>query len=339
MDRGHELTDEMLGGLERRIADEFAQALSDMERKCEDYFKADEDRRSKEWDKLQAGEITEADYRNWIFRHEMMGQRWLAMRDTLARDLEHARDIALQMTGQTMPDVYALNANYATYQIEHDAQIDMGLTLYNHDTAEYLLGDQRQLMPGPSDRKAAEIAADKALQWDYSKIQSAVLQGVLQGENPRAIAGRLMGVGHMEYNAAVRYARTMTTSAQNAGRYEAFQRAESVGVELVVEWQATLDGRTRESHRQMHGQRRGVGEPFTIVEDDGTTFEILYPADCSGESDAPQSEIWNCRCTLLSWVKGFEGDTVTDSPKMGKMTFEEWQGGKQEKDEAGEGDG
>ena len=58
-DHGHELTDEILNGLERRIADEFARAVSDMEQKCEDYFKADEDRREKEWDKLKAGEITE----------------------------------------------------------------------------------------------------------------------------------------------------------------------------------------------------------------------------------------------------------------------------------------
>ena len=35
--------------------------------------------------------------------------------------------------------------------------------------------------------------------------------------------------------------------------------------------------------------------------------------------------IWNCRCTLLAWVKGYEGDTVKSSPKMGDMSFEEWQ--------------
>ena len=127
----------------------------------------------------------------------------------------------------------------------------------------------------------------------------------------------------MNYNAAVRYARTMTTSAQNAGRYEAFRRAKDLGVDLTIEWSATLDHRTRHEHRQMHGQRRDVDEPFIITEG-GRTYEIRYPADCSGTSNAPQKEIWNCRCTLLSWVKGFEGDTVTESPKMGDMSFEEW---------------
>lgn len=119
----------------------------------------------------------------------------------------------------------------------------------------------------------------------------------------------------------MRYARTMTTGAQNAGRYEAYRRADRLGVDLVIEWQATLDGRTRHEHRMMHGQRRKVDEPFRTP--DGYT--IYYPADSSGSSDVPQREIWNCRCTLLSWVKGFEGETVKASPKMGGMSFEEWQ--------------
>jgi len=177
------------------------------------------------------------------------------------------------------------------------------------------------MMPGPSTRKAKQIAANKDMQWNRNKIQSAVLQGVLQGESPYDVAKRLQNVGQMNYNAAVRYARTMTTNAQNAGRYEAFHRAKKLGVDLTIEWQATLDGRTRHEHRMMHGQRREVDEPFVV---DGV--EILFPAQTRyGSSDIPQQLIWNCRCTLLSWVKGFEGDTVKESPKMGDMTFEEWQ--------------
>lgn len=322
MDHGHELTEEILDRLEQRIADEYAAAVRDMEGKVADYFRqftADEER----WkNAVESGDRTQADFANWRFRHEMIGKHWTDMRDTLVQDLARARETALRIAGQTMPDVYALNGNYATYQIEHDAQISMGFELYNHETAEYLLGDFRQLMPGPSDAKAAEIAANKAMQWDQNKIQSAVLQGVLQGETPEQIAQRLMSVGQMDYKAALRYARTMTTSAQNAGRYEAFHRAAEVGVDLVIEWEAVMDDRTRDAHRMMHGERTELDEPFETP--DGYT--IYYPGDCSGESDAPQSEIWNCRCTLLAWVRGYEGETVTHSPGMGDMTFEEWRG-------------
>ena len=329
-DRGHELTDEILNSLENRIADEYAVATRDMQRKFREYMEKFEAEDEKQKALLKAGKITKKEYSDWRYRHMMVGKRWEAMKDVLAQDLEHASDIALKIAGEKMADVYALNANFATYQIEHDAKIDTGFTLYNHDTAEYLLKEQRQLMPVPSAKKAAEIAADKALQWDIQRIQSAVLQGVLQGESPFDIAKRLRGVAQMDYNASVRYARTMTTSAQNAGRYEAFHRAKKLGVDLTIEWQATLDGRTRHDHRLMHGQRREVDEPFKLP----SGQEILYPADSRGGSYELQGEIWNCRCTLLSWVKGFEGDTVKDSPKMGDMSFEEWQQEKAPKEKA-----
>lgn len=321
-DRGHELTDKMLSDLEERIADEYAIASRDMQKKLVEYLEKTEEARKKQKALLDAGKITKKEYDDWVFRHTMMGKQWRDMRDVLAQDLENANEIALKIARGEMPDVYALNANFGAYQIEHDAGIDMGFTLYNHDAAELLLKEQDlQLMPGPSTRKAAQIAADKSMQWNRQKIQSAVLQGILQGESPYEIAQRLRSVATMNYNASVRYARTMTTGAQNAGRYEAYRRATKLGVDLTIEWQATLDGRTRHDHRMMHGQRRNVDEPFKLP----SGQKILYPADSSGSSYELQGEIWNCRCTLLSWVKGFEGDTVKSSPKMGGMSFKEWQ--------------
>ena len=320
-DLGHELTDKKLKALEKRVAAEYNIAVKDMQGKLTEYLEKDEAKRKIQEQLYKDGKITKKEYQDWCYRHAMMGKRWEQMRDVLAEDLTHTNEIALNIIKGELPDVYALNANYATYRIEHDAEIDTCFTLYNHDTAEYLLGDQRQLMPKPSTRKAKEIAANKAMQWNKQLVQSAVLQGILQGESPYKVADRLQSVGQMNYNASVRYARTMTTSAQNAGRYEAFRRAKSKGIDLTIEWQATLDQRTRHEHRMMHGQRTEVDEPFHTP--DGYT--IYYPADCTGLSTAPQKEIWNCRCTLLSWVKGVEPDTVTSSPKMGDMSFEEWQ--------------
>lgn len=320
-DRGHELTDELLSKLERRIAREYRTANKEAAAKLQAYLEEDEAKRKVQESLLKAGKITQKDFNNWVFRHKMMGKRWEEMRDVLAQDYHNANKIALNIAKGRMPDVYALNCNFATYQIEHDAEIDTGFTLYNHDTAEYLLSEERTLMPGPSTRKQREIAQNKDMQWNRNKIQSAVLQGILQGESPYDVAKRLQNVGQMNYNAAVRYARTMTTNAQNAGRYQAFRRADQIGVDLTIEWQATLDGRTRHEHRMMHGQRRGVGEPFEIE-----GVKILWPAQVNYDgTNLPQELIWNCRCTLLSLVKGFEGDTVKTSPKMGEMSFEEWQ--------------
>ena len=326
MDAGHEATEKLLEKLEKDVAREYKTAVDDMERKLTAYLEKTEEGRQVQEGLLKAGEITQKDFSDWCYRHSMVGKRWEQMRDTLAADMHHANEIALDIAKKAMPDVYALNANYGLYQIEQSGEIETGFTLYNHNTAKYLLGDMRQLMPKPSARKAAQIAANKDMQWNKEKIQSAVLQGVLQGESPYKVAERLMEVGQMNYNSAVRYARTMTTSAQNAGRYQSYREADALGIDLTIEWEAVLDGRTRHAHREMHGQQTTVDEPFETP--DGYT--IYYPADCTGDSDAPQEEIWNCRCTLVAWVKGFEGATVKSSPAMGDMSFEEWQEAKAE---------
>lgn len=323
-DEAHIATDKLLERLEARIADEYAKATAEMQKKLEAYLKKFETAEKQQKALLDAGKITQKEFDDWVFRHKAIGARWEAMKDVLAADLDNARNIALKISGEQMPDVYALNANFAAYEIEHGAGIDAGFTLYNHDTAEYLLKDTRQLMPGPSTAKAAKIAANKAMQWDKGKIQSAVLQGILQGESPHKVAERLRDVASMDYSASVRYARTMTTSAQNAGRYESFRRADKKGIELDIEWVSTLDGRTRHAHRLMHGQRTTVDKPFHTP--DG--YAIYYPADCTGRSDAPQHEIWNCRCHLNGWVKGYAEDTVKESPGLRDMSFEEWQAGK-----------
>lgn len=331
-DRGHELTDEYLKRLEQRMADEYSRAYEEMARKVLKYWEQFSEGEEKQRKLLEAGKITQAEYNAWRFRHIMVGQRWEAMLDVLTVDAHNTNVLARQMVAKAMPDVFMLNANYTTYQLEHDGRIDTGFTLYDHDAAMFLMED-RDLMPPPSEQLASRIAANKDMQWNKRHIQSAVLQGILQGENPYDIAKRLIGVagmagvGAMNYRAAVRYARTMVTSAQNAGRYEAFNRAERLGVELTIEWVATLDGRTRHEHRLMHGMRTKVNEPFVV-----NGIRILYPAQQGpGSSDIPQRLIWNCRCTLNGWVKGFEGDTVKSSPKMGGMSFEEWQHAKEPK--------
>ena len=76
---------------------------------------------------------------------------------------------------------------------------------------------------------------------------------------------------------------------------------------------------------KVYPRRREVDEPFVVTEANGATFEIMWPGnEKCGSSTLPQSMIWNCRCTLRAWVKGFEGETVKSSPGMEGLSFEEW---------------
>ena len=335
MDKGHEMTDALIKECEKRVKKEYEQAYRETQRKLRQYWKDIEGQAAKKREQWQAGEISEKDYTDWLRRKAGMGKRWEDMRDNLAQDYYSYNQIARSIVKGYQPDAYALNHNFATYQIEHDGGIDTFYSLYDRQTVERLIREDQILMPEPSEQKKREIARNKDMQWNHQQLQSALTQGILQGETIPQLADRIANtVSVRNYNSSVRYARTMMTSAQNAGRYDGYRRAKRMGIDLTIEWSATLDGRTRHDHRMMHGQRREVDEPFETP--DG--FTILYPADCTGESDVPQQEIWNCRCTLLAWVKGFEGETVKSSPKMGNMSFEEWQNAKAPKKPEGDKD-
>lgn len=332
-DPAHEGTEKILAELEERIKAEYKAAADAAEAKWKTYMQSFEKEDAFQAERLLNGEIGVQDYQNWRMRHIAMGKRWEEMRDTLAQDYHNANLIATKMARGEMPDVYALNANYATYHIEHTGGINTGFTLYNHDTAEALLKKEwaispekgkNAFLPKPSAKKKKWLKENPDIAWNKQNIQSAVTQGILTGESLPEIADRLaQGVVMKNKAQAIRTARTMATNVQNYGRMQAADRATSLGVEIMDEWSATLDGVTRHSHRNLHGYRKphDPDEPFPNG--------CRWPGDPAG----PAAEVYNCRCTLLNWVKGFEGDTVKESPGMNGMSFEEWQEAKAQEEE------
>jgi uncharacterized protein with gpF-like domain len=125
----------------------------------------------------------------------------------------------------------------------------------------------------------------------------------------------------MDYKVSIRNARSAYTGAQNAGRVDAYKRAKNMGIDLLQEWIAVPDNRTRHAHRLLDGQRVKVGEPFKV---DG--YDIDYP----GDKKAPAYLYYNCRCTIAPVIKGFEHSTqgLTYSDELGSMTYDEWKNGR-----------
>ena len=317
-------TERILAELEERIHKEYREAVKEADKKWRDYLSAFDKQDKVEAARLAKGEITQQQYQAWRQRHIAMGKSWEDMRNTLAQDYHNRNLIATKLAKGAQADVYALNYNYATYRIENQGKIDTSFTLYNHDTAEALLkkewaispeSGKNAFLPKPSAKKKKWLRENADIAWNKEKLQSAVTQGILTGESLDDIARRLAQVAVMDEHQAIRTARTMTTNVQNYGRMQAADRAASLGVEIMDEWSATLDGVTRHSHRVIHGERKphDSDEPFSNG--------CRWPGDPAG----PAKEVYNCRCTLLNWVKGFEGDTVKKSPGMGDMSFEEWQ--------------
>lgn len=322
-DHGHELTDEILADLEKRLHDEYEQAAKETQEKLDKYMKKFATKDAIWKKSVDAGIRTQEEYDKWRLQAIAGGERWEKMKARIVADQLHTNQIAREIIDREMPGIFELNANFALYQVEHDSQIDTSLTLYNREAVDRILRDDPEMLLPPGRRVSKQIQEGKAERWERNKVQSVMTQGILQGESIPKLASRLASaVADSDYKAAVRNARTMATNAQNAGRYDAYNRLENNGVELTLEWAATLDNRTRHEHRMMHGQRRNVGEPFEV-----SGVKIMYPAQTGSFmsiENAPQELIWNCRCTILAYVKGYEHDTITHSDKMGKMTFEQW---------------
>ena len=324
MDRGHERTEQIINKIEGRLRAEYEQAAKDLKETIDDYFKRFElkDKKWQEW--VNDGKRTQEQYDAWRSQQVMQGKRWKALKEQVATDMLNVAQNARQISQSYIPEIWELNANYGLYQVEVGSgyKLPSSLTLYNRDAVARIVKEEPDLMP-MGKQVLGDIARGKTKRWERQRLQSIATQGILQGKSNVRIAQDIANtLADGDFKSSMRYARTMSTNAQNGGRYDAYRRLEYNGVPLTLEWAATLDMRTRTSHRLMHGQRRNVNEPFEV---DGV--EILYPGwlgTQKGDYKVPPDQLWNCRCTILAWVKGFEHDTITDSDKMGDMSFEEW---------------
>ena len=236
--------------------------------------------------------------------------------DTLTQDYVNSDKIAMQIVRGNLTDVYALNANYAAYKIEQDANVNLSWTLYDHSTVERLIREKPEILPLPS----VNVPLDE--RWNRQHLNIAITQGILQGESILHIGDRMQRILGMDRTAAIRSARTATTAAECAGRINTYKYAESLGIEMQQEWVATLDDRTRHEHRILDGQRVDIGEAFEV---DGAS--IRYP----GDPQAPGYLVYNCRCTVIGAIKGLEDDDSDDHRKhMIGTTYEEWKAGKEQ---------
>lgn len=312
-DYGHEWTDKRLDLMEKRIAKIYSETVEDAKKRLGEILATFEKEGKERAALVESGKMKQRNYIAW--RQETLGKakHLQDMIGVLTEDFTNADKIAIKIVSGEAMDVYALNANFAAYDIERNTNMNLSWTLYDHSTVERLIKDTPDLLPLPS----VDIPMDK--RWNQQHITAAITKGILLGDPIPEIAKRLQSVANMGYNAAVRSARTATTAAECAGRTDAYKRAEKMGIQLKQQWVATLDGKTRHAHRRLDGQTVDVGQPFTV---DG--YELDYP----GDPKAPGYLIYNCRCTIIS-VDKFHDPNAPRASKLGDVSYEEWKAGRE----------
>ena len=316
-DPAHDETEALLSALEKRITAEYRQAEQEVQAKLDDYLKRFK-KKDETWRKwVKDGKKTKKQYNDWRIGQIAMGKRWKEMKQTIAEDMANANQIARSIAYGHMPEVYAINHAYGTFEAEKGSMIDTSYTLYNREAVEHILKDHK-IYPGPGKQTLEAINSGEIIRWNKQQVQSVMLQSIIQGASIPDIAIRLARkVGESNRKAAIRNARTMTTGIESAGRIDAYKRAEQLGVDMVQEWLAVHDLRTRHAHRMLDGQRQKVGDPFEV---DG--YKIRRP----GDPNAPGYLIYNCRCTVGGVVVGLEPQArkYRSNEALGGMTWEQW---------------
>lgn len=299
-DLAEKQTDALLDELEKRIVEEYETALKGVQEKY-DRFAAKFAEEEKEKKKLfDDGKITFNEFMGWKRSKILSGDKYKQLLNTLASDLAMADQKAMSIANGYMPEAYALNFNYTTYEIEMGVNANTGFALYSRETVEKLVKQNEISLP----KRKVDIPLDQ--QWNRKHLDSAILQGVLQGDSIPKISKRLQQVTDMDRKASIRNARTMMTGAQNGGRMSAYERAANLGIKIQKEWMATLDSRTRDSHQKMDGERVDWKKPFSN--------NLMYPGDPEGDP----SEVYNCRCTMAPFYPDFE--SAADK----RITYQEW---------------
>jgi len=319
MDRGQKDTERIENLIEKRINHEYAVAMKEIEDELSTYF-AKFEKKDETWRRWVAnGERTKEEYQQWRIGQMAVGRRWAEQKEAIAKQLVETSKTSLDYVRKYSPEIWAENFNYATYQVEHMAGINTPFTLWSKESVNRLVEQNPDIAPPVGKKLAAQIAEGKAVKWNKQQLQSVMIQGILQGDSISKLATRLATqVGDKDRKASIRNARTISTGVQNAGRVDAYKRAEEKGVKLQQMWMATLDGRTRHTHRWLDGEIRPVGEQFSNG--------LEYPADPHGDA----SEVYNCRCSLRGVVEGLTplARQYRDTSGLGGMSYDEWRNAK-----------
>ena len=321
MDEAHEAVDAEIKELAKKINSEYREAAKrvteQLKRGLREY---ERDRRAKSAEYAERiSRLTDQTAKDALAK-EFQAWRDAALAEATAREdllakinyeILDADKLAREIVAGRTGEVFSANVAWGTWQVERGlGSTCTAWTLYDQDTVARLLSENPDLYPVP------DLDVQKAWRWNAKHLQSTITQAAVSGSSVEDIAKDLRRVMAMNVRDSVRVARTAMTGAENAGRVNAYQRAQSMGIELEQMWLATLGGRTRPSHRAIDGESVPVNGTFS----NGCKF----PGDPSG----PAAEVMNCRCTLIANLRGFERDVRTLDGRWSRlpdgMTYEQW---------------
>ena len=126
-----------------------------------------------------------------------------------------------------------------------------------------------------------------------AELSRGIASGSTWNEMALRIAKGMNSPFRKAYNNAIRIARTEGHRIQNEATLDGQHEAKKKGADIVKQWDATLDSRTRPEHREADGQIMELDEPFDVG------GEKMQAPGVGGSA----KNVCNCRCCLLQRAK------------------------------------
>lgn len=137
------------------------------------------------------------------------------------------------------------------------------------------------------------------------RVKSEISRGFATGksyqEMAKDLSNKMTSPFSPSYSRALRIARTEGARVNNATAFEAMKKVKELGIDIVKQWDSTLDKKTRPHHRQLDGQIREIEEYFEVG-----GHRALYPCGFG-----VASEDINCRCFAVMRVRSALEDDYT----------------------------
>lgn len=174
-----------------------------------------------------------------------------------------------------------------------DGYVKTGYLLYDQGVPVITPIDQQAVVEAIQNETKLKEPLYEELGYDVDELKKTVTReitrGIATGMQYTDIARSIADYAGMKMSRAKTIARTEAARIQEKATMDAANKAKSRGADVLKEWSAIFDGKTRPHHRKLDGQIRELNEPFTIG-----TKKAMQPC---GFGDP--AEDCNCRCTSL----------------------------------------
>ena len=244
--------------------------------------------------------------------------RLVKLEEAIAKEVSKVTGTETKTTKKAIKNVFQESYYRSAWAMETGAETSLGFTLLKPEAIEAAILNPMDRISWPERVKDNAKMLNRQIR---EEITRGIIQGYSYDKTARAVKER-MDVGASK---AIRIVQTETHRAQSQGTQAAFERAAAKGLVFKRVWVATLDGRTRDRHRTLDGQKVDVDQPF---EYGGMT--AMYP----GGFGIASMDI-NCRCSVRAEIEGMEPqlrrarDPATGkNVVIGNTTYEDWANGK-----------